>query len=329
MKIGIYNLTQYDESTDSHEVWTSIRDLALLIDKSGFDSLWIGEHHVTPDDQYLQNIPILSALASETQNVTIGAGAFLLPLHKPVHVAELGATIDAMSDGRLWLACGLGYRDEEFHAFEVNKENRVARLIEGIKLIRRLWTEDEVTFDGKAFQFQEVTINPKPVQDPSPPLLVAGFADKAGKRAAHIGDSWLFGNLADKSELERQFEMYHDEVAAAGREDTCFTPPVLREAFVLPDEEEAFETVEPYLKRKFESYSGWGLEGTDITNDFRSASEDRFIIGSPETVVQELQEYAELGVEHVILRVQYPGMEADDARRCIETIADEVIPDLP
>ena len=329
MDIGIYNLTQYDTATHPNDVWTSIRDLALLIDESGFESLWIGEHHVTPDDQYLQNIPVLAALASETENVTLGAGAFLLPLHKPVHVAELGATIDAMSDGRFWLACGLGYRDAEFHAFEVDKADRVARLVDGIKLIRRLWTENAVSFDGKAFQFQDVTINPKPVQDPSPPLLVAGFADQAGKRAAHIGDSWLFGNLADKTELRRQFELYEDEVTAAGREDVCFTPPVLREAFVLPDEDEAFRTVEPHLKRKFESYSGWGLEGTDITDDFREASEDRFVIGSPETIVKELEEYADLGVEHVIFRVQYPGMDVDTARRCIETIADEVIPNLP
>lgn len=328
MKLGIYNLTQYDTSVHPNDVWTSVRDLAVLIDESGFDSLWIGEHHVTPDDQYLQNVPVLAALAAETDDVIIGAGAFLLPLHKPVHVAELGATIDAMSDGRFWLACGLGYRDEEFHAFEVEKERRVTRLVDGIKLIRRLWTEDRVSFDGKAFQFEDVTINPKPVQIPSPPLLVAGFADAAGKRAAHLGDSWFFGNLADKDELERQFGLYEDEVEAAGREEECFTPPVLREAFVLPDEEEAFRTVEPHLKRKFESYSGWGLEGTDITEDFRAASEDRFVVGSPETVVEDLEEYADLGVEHVIFRVQYPGMDADTARRCIETIADEVIPRL-
>lgn len=329
MDLGIYNLTQYDSSTDSSDVWTSIRNLAILIDKSGFESLWIGEHHVTPDDQYLQNIPILSALASETENVTIGAGAFLLPLHNPVHVAELTATIDAMSDGRFWLACGLGYRDKEFHAFDVEKEARVRRLVDGIRLIRRLWTEDNVTFDGKAFQFEEVTINPKPVQDPSPPLLVAGFADAAAKRAARIGDSWMFGNIADKQELRRQFDLYESEVEKAGREETCFTPPVLREAFVLPDEEEAYQTVKPYLRRKFESYAGWGLDGTNITEDFRAASEDRFIIGSPETVLEELEEYSDLGVEHAIFRVQYPGMEPNMARRCIETLADDVIPQLP
>lgn len=329
MDLGIYNLTQYDASAGPSDVWTSIRDLARLIDEGGFDSLWIGEHHVTHDDQYLQNIPILSALASETENVTLGAGAFLLPLHNPVHVAELAATIDAMSDGRFWLACGLGYRDEEFHAFEVDKEARVRRLVDGIRLIRRLWTEDQVTFEGKAFQFENLTINPKPVQDPSPPLLVAGFADAAAKRAARIGDSWMFGNIADKEELRRQFDLYESEVAAAGREDECFTPPVLREAFVLPEEDEAYRMVKPYLRRKFESYAGWGLEGTDITDDFMAASEDRFVIGSPETVVEELEEYADLGVKHIIFRVQYPGMDPEAAKRCIETIADEVIPQLP
>lgn len=328
MKLGVYNLTQHDKSLDSTEVWESIRDLALLIDEGGFDSIWIGEHHVTPDDQYLQNIPILSALATETKNVSIGAGAFLLPLHNPVHVAELGATIDAMSGGRFWLACGLGYRDEEFHAFDVDKRTRVTRLEEGVKLIRRLWTEDRVTFEGEQFQYENVTINPKPVQDPSPPLLIAGFVDAAAERAGRIGDSWFFGNLANKKELRRQFELYEEAAAAAGRKETCFTPPVLREAFVLPDEKEAFETVEPYLRRKFESYASWGLEDTDIVDDFQGTAEDRFVIGSPETVLTDLEEYADIGVEHIIFRLQYPGMDDKTTRKCIETITDEILPHL-
>lgn len=328
MRLGIYNLTQYDRSVPGTEVWSSVSDLAGLIDEGGFDSLWIGEHHVTDDDHYLQNLPVLAALASETENVTIGAGAFLLPLHNPVHVAELTATIDVISDGRFHLACGLGYRQEEFDVFGVEKSSRVGRLEEGIELIRRLWTEDGVTFDGDHFSVSDVSINPKPTQSPQPSLLVAGYVDAAAERAARIADSWMYGNLADKEELERQFAVYEAAVAEAGREDETFTPPVLREAFVLPDEDEAFETVRPYLQRKFESYAGWGLDGVDF-EDFREASEDRFLIGSPETVLADLEEYAALGVEHVVLRVQYPGMEASTARRCLETISDEVIPELP
>ena len=138
----------------------------------------------------------------------------------------------------------------------------------------------------------------------------------------------MYGNLADKTELERQFDVYEAAVAEADREAECFTPPVLREAFILPDEEEAFDTVRPYLERKFESYAGWGLDGVDFS-DFRAASEDRFIIGSPETVLADLEEYANLGVEHIVLRVQYPGMDAAVAKECLETISDEVIPHLP
>lgn len=328
MRLGVFNLTQYDQSVPASEVWSSVHDLAMTIDEGGFESLWVGEHHVTPDDQYLQNVPVLAALASETENVTVGAGAFLLPLHNPVHVAELAATIDVMSNGRFQMACGLGYRDEEFDVFGVEKADRVGRLEEGIELIRRLWTEDAVTYDGEHFSVSDVTINPKPTQSPHPPLLVAGYVDAAAKRAARVGNSWMYGNLADKTELERQFAVYEDAVSDASREAECFTPPVLREAFVLPDEEEAFDTVRPYLERKFESYAGWGLDGVDFS-DFREASEDRFLIGSPETVLTDLEEYANLDVEHVVLRVQYPGMDAAVAKECLETISDEVIPHLP
>lgn len=328
MRLGVFNLTQYEGSVPASEVWSSVRELASVIDEGGFDSMWIGEHHVTPDDQYLQNIPVMAALANETENVTIGAGVWLLPLHNPVHVAELAATIDVMSDGRFQLGCGLGYRDAEFDAFGIDKSDRVGRLIDGVRLIRRLWTEDNVTFDGDYISVSDVTVNPKPAQSPHPPVLVGGYVDAAAKRAANIANSWMYGNLQDKAELERQFALYDEYVAEAGREDETFSPPVIREAFVLPDGDEAFDTVQPYLKSKFESYAGWGLDGVDF-DDFREAAEDRFLIGSPESVLEDLEEYAEIGVDHVVLRVQYPGMDAATTRECLETMSDEVIPHLP
>ncbi|MCY4729956.1 LLM class flavin-dependent oxidoreductase [Natronomonas gomsonensis] len=329
MDLGIYDLTQYDAAESQAEVWQVIRDVAILVDESGFDSLWFGEHHVTPEDQYIQAPIALAAAAEVTSNVRLGAGSMLLPLHNPVHAAELAASIDVISDGRLVLACGLGYRDAEFDVFGVDKSTRVGRLEEGIEVMRRVWTEDHVDYDGRMFQFEDVTINPKPVQNPHPPLLVAGYVDAAGERAARIGDSWYFGNLASREELARQFAVYRNAVAEHGREDETFTPPVMREGYVLPDEDEAFETVRPYLQSKFESYAGWGLDGVDIEDDFRDAAESRFLIGSPETVLEQIKRYHDLGVEEITLRVQFPGMDPADARRSIETIADEVLPHLP
>jgi probable F420-dependent oxidoreductase len=329
MEFGLFDLTQYDAAEPSDEVWGTARDIAVLVDELGYDSLWFGEHHVTPDDQYIQSPVALAAAAEATDQVTLGFGAMLLPLYNPVHAAELTASIDAVSGGRLWVAAGLGYRDEEFAAFGVDKSDRVARLVEGVMLLRRLWTEDEVSFEGKVHRFENVTINPKPVQDPRPPILIGGYVDAAARRAARFGDSWFFGNIASREELARQFELYHEAVAEHGREAETFTPPVFREAFVLPDEDEAYDTVRPYLQAKYESYAGWGLDGVDLQGDFRSAAEGRFLVGSPATVLEELERYHELGVEHVVARVQFPGMPAEDARRSIETIADEVIPELP
>ena len=328
MEFGLFNLTQYDAAEPPDEVWGTARDIAVRVDELGFDSLWFGEHHVTPEDQYIQAPVALAAAAEATENVTLAAGAMLLPLYNPVHAAELTASIDAVSGGRLWVAAGLGYRDEEFEAFGVEKSDRVARLVEGIMLLRRLWTEDGVSFDGKVHQFEDVTINPKPVQDPGPPILVGGYVDAAGRRAARFGDSWFFGNIASRKEMARQFEVYREAVAEHGREEETFTPPVFREAFVLPDEEEAYDTVRPYLQEKYESYAGWGLDSVDLAGDFRNAGEGRFLIGSPATVLEEIDRYADHGVEHIVARIQFPGMPAEDAMRSIETIADEVLPQL-
>lgn len=329
MDFGVLNLTEYDAADPQDDVWAAVREMAELVDESGFDSLWFGEHHVTPDHQYMQNTTALAATAAITSDVTLGAGALLLPLHNPVHIAELGASIDVVSDGRLMLTCGLGYRDAEFEAFGVDKRDRVGRLEEGIEVIRRLWTEDEVSYDGEHVSLDGVTINPKPIASPHPPLMVAGYADAAAKRAARIGDSWYYGNVQSRAELERQLEVYREAVADAGRTEETFAPPIMREAFVLPDEDEAVETVEPYLVDKYSTYEGWGLGDVDIAGNFREASEGRFLIGSPQTVLAELEAYHEAGVEHVVARIQFPGMAPADAKRSLETIADEVLPHLP
>lgn len=328
MEIGTSLLTQYDASVDPETAWRHVSELASVVDDGGFNSLWIGEHHVTPEYLYFENGATLAALASETSNVTLGAGALLLPLHNPIQVAEIGATIDVISGGRFQLACGLGYREEEFRAFGVDRESRVRRLETGVDLIRRLWTESGVTVESEFWTVEDVTINPKPVQDPHPPLLVAGYVDAAAKRAANLADSWFYGNVQDKRELERQFGVYEEAVSSAGREEGCYAPPVLREGFVHRDEERAFELVEPYLTAKLESYAEWGLGNVDLDADFREHCRDRFLVGSPETVLAELEEYGDLGVEEVVLRVQYPGMDPAVARTSLETIADEVVPHL-
>ena len=327
MKLGIFHTTQYDLETDPSVAWERYSRHARLIDDSGFHSIWVGEHHVTSTSQYFQPIPTIANLGAITNRVQLGIGALLLPLHNPIYIAELGGVLDVITGGRFTMACGLGYRDAEFAMFGVDKAERVGRLVEGVRLIKRLWSEENVTFDGEYFSVENISINPKPLQNPLP-LLLAGYVDAAAKRSAKIANGWMYGNIADKDEIKRQLELYEKFRDEFNRRNVTKSPIMLREGFVLDDDREAFETVEPYLKGKFEGYENWGLEGLNMDTDFEDFCQNRFIIGDPETAIDELTEYAELGIEHIILRVRYPGIDEQAVEKCLQTLADEVIPHI-
>jgi probable F420-dependent oxidoreductase len=328
MEIGTGLPTQYPAGESPRAAAASIRRIASVVEESGFDSVWVGEHHVTSEFHYFHNVPVLGMLASATESVDIGAGAILLPLHNPVNVAEMGATIDVLSGGRFRAAFGLGYREAEYDAFGVDIADRVGRLEEGIEVVKRLWTDGETSFDGEHYQLSGVETNPRPLQEPAPPVYVAGFVDAACERAGRLGDSWLAGPLVERTELARQMDVYERAVADHDRRDACLPPTVVREGFVLPDGEAAFETVRPYLQDKYESYSAWGLEDADFEEGFREVAADRFLIGSPSDVLEELEAYADLGIENVVFRVHYPGMDVDDVVRCLHTLGDDVLPDV-
>ena len=131
-----------------------------LIRRLGFDSIWGGEHHVTPGFHYLPLLPLLQRLAAEVEGLWVGTNLVLLPLHNPVEVAEVGAFLDVITGGRFLLGVGLGYRAEEFAIFGVPMAERVSRMTEGIEIIHRLWTEDRVTHQGRHWQLEDVSIQP-------------------------------------------------------------------------------------------------------------------------------------------------------------------------
>ncbi len=138
-------------------------------------------------------------------------------------VANGLATLDVINNGRSFAAFGLGYRDEGLNAFNLNKAQRFQRFVEGIEIIKKLWTEDHVSFYGKEFRIKDVTVDPKPLQKPRPPIWIAANSDLAVERAARIGDDWIIGPHSAIEELERQVGLFRSAWSAAGKtaRQTC------------------------------------------------------------------------------------------------------------
>ncbi|HLI80483.1 MAG TPA: LLM class flavin-dependent oxidoreductase, partial [Candidatus Binataceae bacterium] len=150
-----------------------------FIERAGFHSIWVTEHHFV-DDGYLGPVmPMLAAIAARTARLTLGTYVLLAPLYHPLRLAEDAAMIDVLSRGRLRLGIGMGYRDEEFDALGVSKKTRYSRTLETIEILKRAWSGETFSFAGKHFNFHDVRVIPRPFSKPYPELLWGGMTTKA------------------------------------------------------------------------------------------------------------------------------------------------------
>ena len=155
--------------------------------------------------------------------MTIGPNILILPPLNPMHVAEEAATLDVLTGGNYILGLGLGYRQPEFDAFGIPLAERAPRFNEAIGLMRRLWTEDRVTHQGRFYTVNDAGISVKPVRPGGPPLYIAAQADVSVRRAARIGDAWLIVNTGGLGKLAPLMQTYRAALRGI-RPDPCRIP---------------------------------------------------------------------------------------------------------
>jgi alkanesulfonate monooxygenase SsuD/methylene tetrahydromethanopterin reductase-like flavin-dependent oxidoreductase (luciferase family) len=310
MKVGMFINTQFPEGDDVAARIPELVEQVRLARDCGFASLLFPHHYLTAPLQMLQIAPMMAYLAREAQGMTIGGNILLLPLLNPVHVAEEAATMDVLTGGRFILGVGLGYRAGEFDAFAISLKHRAPRFTESIALMRRLWTGEKVTFDGRFYSVKDHGISLKPLQAGGPPVWVAGLVEAAVQRAAQIGDAWLIANATTLGATEPLMKVYRAALQDAGRRAEEF--PIARECYVGASHRTAMDECRAALEYKYNSYAAWGMESPTASMSFEEMARDRFIIGDKVSVKEEIARWQErLGVNHFIMRVQWPGLEQD------------------
>jgi alkanesulfonate monooxygenase SsuD/methylene tetrahydromethanopterin reductase-like flavin-dependent oxidoreductase (luciferase family) len=235
-----------------------------------------------------------------------------------------------LSGGKIILGVGLGYRDIEFKAFGVPRAQRARRFEANLIAIRRLWTEEKVALQTPYFELDGASCMPKPLQRPHPPIWIGANADRAVERAARLGDCWYIGPAVQLSTVERQMVLYRRALEAAGKPFPAELP-MRREVFVARTRDEAIRLCAPYLGAKYKAYHAWRQElpadDSGFAQDFGALIEDRFLIGSPAEVAEQvLALYRRFGVNHLVMSTEWAGMPPSLATETIEMIAREVFP---
>ena len=297
---------------------------------AGFDSIWLGEHHNHP---LLYPAPLigLAAVASRTRSIRLGTGVLLLPLHHPVMIAEEAAMVDMISGGRLILGIGAGYAPEEFGAFGYSIKERGSRLGESASLLHRLWTEENVTHRGKYYQVDNVTVAPRPVQRPRPPIWFGAWAEPAIRRAARLGDAWLVGPSASLDEIAPCLQVYRQACSETGKGEGDVA--LLRYVFVASSTKDAISAAGDSFIQAFEKmYFRWPhpvVKRPEGQLTIERLAENRIILADPATCVEEIIRFQrELSASHLVCRFSVPGIPRQACERSLELFTREVMPAL-
>ena len=330
---GLVLCSQFTPGDDATARFAEQVEQVHFVRDAGFSSVWVTQHYLADPFQYLHPLAVLARIIPESGDMRIGTAITLMALGNPVDLAEELATLDILSGGRLTVGAGLGYRDVEFDAFGVPREGRLRRFLDNLEVVRRLWTEEVVTFSNDAVTLDGVRPVLRPVQHPHPPVWLAGHTDKALARTARMGLPWLAAAAhVDKDYLRRQVALFRSTCADLGRPGAEVN--VLQEVYVGDTDESAVEDVRHALTTKYEAYRAWGQdqvlpESQSFDKEFDQLRQGRFILGSAQSCRDQLIELVEtVDPTHILLRPQWPGMPNQHVMASLQRLTDEVVPSV-
>jgi alkanesulfonate monooxygenase SsuD/methylene tetrahydromethanopterin reductase-like flavin-dependent oxidoreductase (luciferase family) len=262
-------------------------DEVCAADEAGFDVCLIPEHHNGPLASLVAPLTLTAALAAVTTRIRIGPGVLILPVHAPLHVAEQIAMIDRISHGRAVLGVGMGYQQEDFQPFGIDRAERVERFEIGLRAVAELLADH-----GRTGLLT--------VRQPRPPIWVGAWSDSGVRRAALTADGWIADPIRTITEVAAMAKRYRQ-----ARPEQPGTVVVMREAWVEDDPMAAqhfsavIEPVFSYYRRR---------RAAALPLRFDDLAADRFIIGSAAQCLHQVRECAALtGADVVVLTLRHPG----------------------
>jgi F420-dependent oxidoreductase-like protein len=300
------------DGRDASQIIDSLKKLATKAENLSFDSFWVMDHFHQismvgkQDEPMLEGWTTLSVLAGITSKIKLGTLVTGAIYRHPSVLAKMAATLDVLSKGRLFMGIGAAWNQEESLAYGIpfppNKE-RLLRLEEAIQIIRKMWTEEPAAnFNGKYYQIRNAYCNPKPLQKPSPPIMVGGTGERQTlKIVAKYADACnLFGSLET---VKRKLSVLREHCKSVGRDYDSILKTKL--AFVIIDNDRAM------VEKRVQQISKVMPE--DQVREF-------VIYGTPEDVLKQIELLEEAGIQYFIA-----DLEPDKEPEALETFADSII----
>ncbi len=286
-----------DDGGDSHaygEFITYVTEAERL----GFRSIFLVEHHFTGVGQLSASLTLLAYLAAATCTIRLGTAVIVLPWHNPVLLAEQAATVDLLSGGRLDFGVGKGYRAPEFAGFHIAMDEATERFDEAIEVIRKAWNSPgRFSHHGKRWRFDDIVVEPRPLQNPHPPLWLAAGSPDSIRRAAREGYNLLLDQLGSVDLTIQRVALFREECRRIGR---AYDPAMIGVTRALQivrseaDRQAAYETRARVVDRIGDLARGGGTFAPP-------EQDDAPLLGTPAEIVARIRKLQAGGVENILL----------------------------
>ena len=278
-------------------------EMAAEADRLGFDSVWVGDRVFHDRLPILDPLAILASLTTRTSKVRLGTAILIMPLRNPVTLAKTLSTIDFLSKSRLVLGLSVGAREEDYRAVGIAFERRAKLFVDGIELMRKLWTQRDVSYAMEDARAERMNMMPRPAGENRPPILLGGYAEAVFRRAGRLANGWIGGTQLSPEAYASSWNKVVGYAKSLGRDTTKLEPAKLWYCYVSDDRQAAKRLLEERLQTYYGSY--------DVENNC--------IFGAPKDCLMRLKKYREAGVRTFILQPVLDGISQ------VRTIFDEIV----
>lgn len=293
-------------------------------DRLGFDSVWFAEHHFKEYGILSSPNMMIAAAAQRTKYIRLGVAVVVLPFHNPIRVAEEYALADVLSGGRLNLGLGSGYLPHEFAGFNISAENKVHVFNEALDIINKAWSGEKFSYKGEYFEFNDVEMNVLPLQRPNPPTWIAALRPAGAQFVAQMGYPIMgipYVNGNSIAEIESIISGYKKTYVESGHDLSKVEIPLALHTYVAETTEQARAESEEHLNL----YLSTRQYGKNVRFD-DLLEREQLAIGSPEDVIALLRKYEAIGMNNVMMLLNFGGMPHEKVMKSLGLIANEVIP---
>ena len=315
MKFGIFGgARSVPNARDGyHEGYNAYINTVVNAEQFGYYSNFLVEHHFSGMGQVSASLNLLTFLAARTTDIRLGTAVVVLPWHNPVLIVEQAATLDLLSGGRFDFGVGKGYRHNEFEGFSIPIEEATERFEEAMMVIRKAWTtEGRFSHHGKRWRFENIMVEPVPLQKPHPPLWLAAGRPESLRYAAREGYNLLLDQFQTFEVILERLGIFKQALQLAGRTYDPLGVAVARGLFIARNEEEREAAIAARIKSQevmnaFATTTGQKLKSSMASDtNLRKAAVEGVLLGTPDEIIERLKWLEAQGVDYVLLSSPAP-----------------------